>query len=252
MKGSKNMKKILVIALAVGLFSFFSVSAKAEANDNYVLSHGPDINDPEYVAEIEALRDRIYANYPVNNDNNARIAYPIIEQISLNVPLHKQETKYYCGPASTQMVLDYKGVSMSQSDLADALGTTVSGTYVYRICNGLNLYLGENTYQYVLTSSISFFSGLKNSIAKDRPVVCHVKTGNLPIYKELGLNNGHYIVATGYYYMAESANPDEDFTTIYYNDPHYNDELFGAHSCSLEEMVIAINNNAGYYIMSAK
>jgi predicted chitinase len=39
-----------------------------------------------------------------------------------------QETGYWCGPASTQVVLNSRGIIRSEADLAHALGTTTGGT----------------------------------------------------------------------------------------------------------------------------
>ena len=50
-----------------------------------------------------------------------------------------QETFYWCGPASTQVVLNGLGIIKSEQDLADELGTTVKGTdYVGLIADVLN------------------------------------------------------------------------------------------------------------------
>ncbi|MFT4296617.1 MAG: C39 family peptidase [Micropruina sp.] len=39
-----------------------------------------------------------------------------------------QETGYWCGPASTQVVLNSRGIRVAESDLAREIGTTVNGT----------------------------------------------------------------------------------------------------------------------------
>lgn len=55
---------------------------------------------------------------------------PVAEkQIRLNVPEAVQETGWWCGPASLQMVLFYHGLNYSQSELAEMLNTSsVTGT----------------------------------------------------------------------------------------------------------------------------
>lgn len=51
------------------------------------------------------------------------------ETIRLNVPAYEQETSYWCGPASLQMVLAYYGIDVSQAKLAEQLHTDpVTGT----------------------------------------------------------------------------------------------------------------------------
>ncbi len=41
----------------------------------------------------------------------------------LDVPYHKQDNEYYCGPAVLQMVFNYFGYFKSQNLLADGAGT---------------------------------------------------------------------------------------------------------------------------------
>lgn len=58
-----------------------------------------------------------------------------------------QETGYWCGPASTQMILSGKGIVRDERDLARELGTTVNGTnYVGLIEGVLNSYLPDAHY----------------------------------------------------------------------------------------------------------
>ena len=44
--------------------------------------------------------------------------------MKLNIPYHKQENDYYCGPAVLQMVFEFLGIKKSQEELANELGTT--------------------------------------------------------------------------------------------------------------------------------
>lgn len=51
----------------------------------------------------------------------------------------RQETFYWCGPASTQVVLNSRGIIRSEADLARQIGTTTNGTdYVGQITTVLN------------------------------------------------------------------------------------------------------------------
>jgi hypothetical protein len=60
-----------------------------------------------------------------------------------NVTIIPQETGYWCGPASTQVALDVRGVGSTETDLARQLGTTKSGTnHVGLIRDVLNRVLG--------------------------------------------------------------------------------------------------------------
>ena len=58
-----------------------------------------------------------------------------------------QETYYNCGPGSSQLVLDARGISVSEAELSQVLGTTVNGTpSIDNIAAGLNHYDGASAY----------------------------------------------------------------------------------------------------------
>lgn len=60
-----------------------------------------------------------------------------------------QETFYFCGPASTQNVLNSRGIHVGEWDLAAQMGTDTDGTdYVGLITPVLNRYLPEADYQH--------------------------------------------------------------------------------------------------------
>lgn len=168
---------------------------------------------------------------------------------NLSVPIHKQETTYSCGAASVRMVLEYKtGTDYGETSLASDMGTQEGiGTHIDNIVSKLNTELGSGSYKKVSTSDISFGSGIMYSIEKDRPIICHIRTGTpLPNYSSAG-SSGHYIVAKGYYFNAQAG---EGSSTVTYHDPHYNDSHYGTYTTSIEIMVQALNNRYGLYVMS--
>jgi predicted chitinase len=58
-----------------------------------------------------------------------------------------QETYYNCGPGSSQLVLDARGIRVTEAELSGVLGTTVNGTpSIDNIAAGLNHYDGESKY----------------------------------------------------------------------------------------------------------
>lgn len=167
---------------------------------------------------------------------------------SLNIGLVKQETNYYCDPASAKMVLDYLGHVQSQSTLASRIGTDNNGSVVYRVTNCLNYYLGSGSYRYVLTSEIDFSNGLMYSIDQGKPVICHVDTKYLPHYN--GYSCNHYVTAYGYAW-AQGGVGSGGYETVFFNDPNNNSAYHGSQTCTYAEMTEAINRRAGYYIMGA-
>lgn len=62
----------------------------------------------------------------------------------------KQETGYWCGPASVQVVLNSRGINASEQDLAYKLGTTVNGTnHIGLIADVLRARLPDANYRTV-------------------------------------------------------------------------------------------------------
>jgi predicted chitinase len=62
--------------------------------------------------------------------------------------LISQNTYYNCGPGSSQLVLDARGIYVSEEELSVVLGTTVDGTpSIDNIANGLNHYDPESRYE---------------------------------------------------------------------------------------------------------
>lgn len=241
------MKKMFIMLLTLCLV--FSLCVKASA-DEKSLDNAPDLYDPARIEEIDRLNEKVENFFAPKNQNDVSpmIAYPIIKSKTLDVPIYQQEERFYCGPASVQMVLSYFGKDLTQDSLANTMKTNNDeGTYVYQIQNCLNSYLGAGTYKYVSTSEMSFIKGMKYSIEKNDPVICHIMTGALQIYQ--GRNTGHYVVVTGYLSVQKSQDGLLDEEIVYYNDPHFSNEFYGKHSCTVDEMTNGIDDNAHYYIM---
>ncbi|WP_425756047.1 C39 family peptidase [Ihubacter sp. rT4E-8] len=236
----KPVGVVLCVALIINLFPGV-IFAGTEKEDR-ILKQAPQVYTKKNMEETEILKENVQTYMKTIEP------YEVTGKKNLDVPLYKQSNNYYCGPASTRMTLKYLGKDITQSALASQMGTTsADGTYVYQIVNALNNHLGGTKYKYVLNSNISFGSGLTYSIDKGRPVICHVDTIKLPIYKEDKKSTGHYVVATGYYYKAVGGTGVD---TVYYNDPNNNSKYYGRKTCTWSEMRNAILENAGYYIMS--
>jgi len=82
------------------------------ANQNLVGSDG--IGDTVYTIDANN-----YDRYPLTAPTHAYIS----------VPYYRQLRSYYCGPAALQMVFDFYGPVIPQSEIADAARTASDGTY---------------------------------------------------------------------------------------------------------------------------
>lgn len=166
------------------------------------------------------------------------------ENVQLNVPLYQQQKNYTCGPACIRMALKKFGYSVSESTIESKSGTTESaGTYVYRVVQTLNSYLG-NKYAYYTTSGTNFDDKLLTSLRAGYPVICHVKPRVLPNYKNQRVPEGHYVIVTGHILQTGATTQ----ISIQYNDPNWNSKIYGSYSTTIPAMKQAINERAGYYI----
>lgn len=237
MKAKRYISMLLLLSIVVTCLSVSAFSAGAESAD----PNAPDVNDATRKEAVEELNEAIDLYIETKSATRSTSGK------NLSVTLYQQNNTYYCGPACVQMAIKYlTGTLYSQSTLGSYMGTSSNGgTYVYQIANCLNAYVGSGSYRYVLTSETSFASGLVYSIDKNKPVVCQVKTGYLPNYGG-SPNTGHYVLAKGYYvaYSGSSA-----VSNCYYNDPHYNSSYYGTFTCTMDEMITAINSHSQYYIM---
>lgn len=238
------MKKRRVVSIVLGLIMAVGMSINVYAEediDAVRLIHVPDYDTKEYQQEISELRKKVEEE--IKEQGILRSGY----SKNLAVPIYQQIGHSNCGAACGRMVLKYKtGIDYGEDTLAKAMDISQNGSaYVYKVTETLESYLGKNAYKHVLTSSISFGSGLFSSINKDKPVICHVKGGVLPNYNGKA-NPGHYVVAKGYYQNSQGM---QGASTVTYHDPHYNSEYFGTYTTNVSIMQQAINNNAGFYIM---
>jgi len=131
---------------------------------------------------------------------------------SINVPFHYQDVDYYCGPACLEMVFDYYGEDINQSEIADVartIGEPVYSTFTDELrraahFSNISTSMGDeipdcNITGYTLRSLgyVAFeahgmdLTQLKNYIRQDKPLIL------LMWYSGLHKST-HYRVVTGY------------------------------------------------------
>jgi len=144
------------------------------------------------------------------------------------VPYHQQKTNYWCGPASLEMVFDYWGPDISQTEIAEVADSDPSyGVYTTELARAAQFSdessaiedpnlrgysarkLGYGMSEQSWDESSGLFdrrySDLKNLVAHDYPVLL------LTDYNA-GLGSGHFRVVKGY---------DDRLGTFTVHDPWY-------------------------------
>lgn len=138
-----------------------------------------------------------------------------------------QETGYWCGPASTQMVLSCRGIWESEENLAYQLGTHTGGTdYIGQFPPVLNKYMPDGDYGYrdlsdppSASQKDELWSWIVNSIDAGYGIVANIVAppSNYPIgvkgaptlqYAGMGTVY-HYIALVGY---------DDQYPAVYWAD----------------------------------
>jgi hypothetical protein len=80
-------------------------------------------------------------------------------------PSHKQETNYWCGPATVQVIDDYFGDCIMQRSYAIHMGTTPEGGTDFSVVDDELRSQTENNYQYrTVTWSVDFFNRVEYAI----------------------------------------------------------------------------------------
>ena len=160
----------------------------------------------------------------------------------------RQQTTFWCGPASAHFLLHSQGRNVAQSTLAAELGTTSGGTAIERLPAVLNKYRRVTiTYVHVprtwitgiaLVRSIVTYAVDRNSMAI--PCVNPYPYTNSAGYYSPGLPTysgsraaGHYVVVRGY---EISSSADH----VHYFDPHYDSTHYGTRRASISAMARSI------------
>lgn len=235
------MKKLLCLFLVIGLL--IGCSSKSEKEDNKDSLKDEQLDNKEE----NTSKDDFLDNEIENVDESSLV------KTQLTLTQSVQENNYYCVPACLQMVLRYKGIEKSQSELAKELNTKqTTGTEYVDLARVANKYLFNNENvkanepgyhvqtitRYDENTQIvdDFERRVKTDISTNDPIFVAIDMNVL--YPELSSAN-HLIVITGYAHYEDS----EEIAYYYYIDPLYTvqDKVYGGLKIATrEEMIKAI------------
>ena len=120
---------------------------------------------------------------------------------------------------------------MSQSTLANKMGTNSSGTVLGTMCDVLNDdYITGDEYvpMALWQTGVVLANQIQYSINASNPVIAVCRTGVLPNYDK---NINHYLCITGYDYSA-----DISVYECKYNDPNWDDDYYGSYWTTVPTM----------------
>lgn len=181
----------------------------------------------------------------IENVNNNGII-----KVKLELKQSVQENDYFCVPAALQMVLDFKNITISQSDLAEELNTSkTTGTEYVDLARVANKHLFNDQVGYQVQTldinkitdqeKLDFEQRIIQNISTNDPTF--VAIDNKAMYETLSVGN-HMVVVIGY-----SLNTKTDKIESYiFIDPSYvvqDSQMQGLKVVSSENMIKAIIQN---------
>lgn len=276
MKSKFNIKLFTVfgIGFLLGISCFFAYTVYMNKEHaihhnmpNGVTSIPSYISTPSETAKVDtplesAKTEHIGDELDVVNEETGDIeTYMPVDRVRLSLEQSVQENSYYCVPACLQMVLKYKGINKTQSELAKELKTDpVTGTEYLNLAEIANKYLfghesvSDNEVGYHIQTitrysedenlSAVFEKRVREDISTNDPVFVAIDVNAL--YPELTSGN-HMIVLTGYALYSGTDN----IAYYYYIDPSYvvQDETYGGLKIVTKEELmnaIIVNDEPAY------
>jgi len=241
-KGECFMKRALVLSALTTVLLLTVLSGQAGAVGKPDMSDGAVLDDPRASGsrglELERITAEKEAELGIGEGSGISI-------MSLNkygvqtrpVTNYKQETTYYCGPASSRQSLSFhksrSGSSSSlpsQGTLAGRIGTTTDGSATTGIVSALNSYSGTfGSIGYVasdITNTSNPYETFVNRIGTmlrsitqnpTAPIIL-VQTKYIPRYNKVA--SRHYMTVSG---INDDASPMQMRSV----DPHYSSAYYG-------------------------
>src|SRR5690606_25663425 len=153
-----------------GIWSIYEHRLKNGIDKN--LKNWQESDDLTKSIEQKATNMEVNISTPITEEQIEKLSDNIMVTATtktLNVPLYGQETSYYCGPASAQMIAKYYGVSHTQNYIYGVMGgvapngLSVSKQFTYYI-SSQGLYKTNSLKDYDLT-----FGEVITEINNNRP-----------------------------------------------------------------------------------
>jgi hypothetical protein len=148
----------------------------------------------------EALN--LAANYLADVLHTLYLEANMPTEFYLQVPHHYQTTSYWCGPAALEMVFDYYGSDIPQSEIADAARTASPvGTYATDMIRAAHFSNLSTSVGYEMPGSITGYTARKLGYATQEhrfTTIDQLKFAITLGYPIIVLTTNHFRVAVGY------------------------------------------------------
>lgn len=221
------------------------------------------LDDPEFYREAsdkglafeELLREKAISTYEnrirvgIRSGMSTRDVGNNGNNLSTNIPLIQQTTSKNCGPTSALQVLygmNCQNLVSGTTDaekieqLMDDCDTDSTGTMVYKLTAGLNMYAARD-YEYILGTNMTeaeFQGKVETSLYYNTAPIIHARTEYLPYYN--GHASGHYIAI---------CEVDKANKKIRVKDCNKNNAYYGVHQESISDVYKTISVVSSRYLI---
>ena len=121
---------------------------------------------------------------------------------TISVTPFKQETDYYCGPATLQQVIYFvEGVYISQGIYADMLGTTQKGTDMTILAEKIKTLTDRDYAYWQITNRLAWQTRLIHGVDTGFPAILDINTSGISEFP-YSTASGHYVNISGYKLVA--------------------------------------------------
>ena len=184
-------------------------------------------------ADLQAMAEKQarFDSWLAQRQSGTRLVTKAPLSYNVSTPLHLQQTGYWCGPATVEIIDDKWGPIVSASTetarqqiYANYMGTTTAGTNFTLVDNALNYFITETNVTYIYRAGMGTASAIYDCVQYDVGVTQYPLAADLridpadPNYSWTPYrlyHSGHIVPIDGYNYNVGSY-------TIRLNDP--NDE----------------------------
>lgn len=187
------LKTVAAASLISGVFSANAFAAGTGDNPKWTM-------DKPTAAQQVAYNQKMGAAMAFAQSRDAFSIMADGELKTVGVTPFKQETNYWCGPATTKQVLHYlNGSSKTQTYYAKELGTTRDGTDFSLVDDVLNDHQSEVTYVYSsFTGYDAWVYAMMYSVDSYHPAVLDLKIDPSYMPKYTSGVEGHILNNSGY------------------------------------------------------
>lgn len=251
----KRISLLVLVMFATMLFSNIAIASTEVIDESNLNSIAASEEENAKMAkrakqkekDLQIWLTKYYEETKKNNLKNGEVNALAINTTYHNAgtPVCKQETTYWCGPASGQAALKVRSKTATQTQIATESGTTTSGTVSVKLADAINYFLGTTYYVAIdETTQIGIYQKLTALSYPKYAQIPLLKTKYLVYYNNKDLR--HYSPTkdfTAAYNGTDPSSYNYDYSKATLADVNYNSTYGGYHTVAFNELYQAVKNS---------